>query len=111
MESAEIKSELEDDGPEKSNPITQDDGPGSNPILEETNPEKLYDIQRLRQFGEVPFLIKRMEPQDSVVSYSAAMEILEEVLEFLRRHHIPRGAGIALRITQHTKASCLLILA
>ncbi|KAH8335241.1 hypothetical protein KR067_011246, partial [Drosophila pandora] len=85
--------------------------PESTPILEETGPEKLYDIQRIRQFGEVPLLIKRMEPQDSVVSYSEAVEVLEEVLEFLRRNHIPRGAGIALRITQHTKASCLLILA
>lgn len=74
-------------------------------------PKKLYEIGRIREFGNVPFLIKRMEPHDHTVTYSKAVEGVEELLEFLRRHQIPTGAGIALRITQHTPASCLLILA
>ncbi|KAH8258995.1 hypothetical protein KR038_001488, partial [Drosophila bunnanda] len=72
---------------------------------------KLYDIGRIREFDNVPFLIKRMEPQDSTVTYTKAVEGVVELLELLNRHQIPAGAGIALRITQHTPASCLLILA
>ncbi|KAH8410551.1 hypothetical protein KR009_001330, partial [Drosophila setifemur] len=81
---------------------------GSKTVVE---PRKIYDIRKIGEFGDVPFLIKRLEPQDCVVSYGKAVEIVVELLELLRRHHVPSGTGIALRITQHTPATCLLIVA
>ncbi|KAH8353423.1 hypothetical protein KR084_010833, partial [Drosophila pseudotakahashii] len=73
-------------------------------------PEKLYDINRIRSFKDVPFLIKRMETEDMIVTYGTAVEEVQILLNFLR-DKIPAGSGIALRITEHTPASCLLILA
>jgi len=74
-------------------------------------PRKLYDVERLREFGEVPFVIKRMEPQDFTISYSKAVSSVETILEQLRRNKVPNGIGIALRISNHTPSSCILILA
>ncbi|XP_062120817.1 beta-alanine-activating enzyme isoform X1 [Drosophila sulfurigaster albostrigata] len=73
-------------------------------------PTKLYDIQRLRNFGNVPFVIKRMEPQDFSITYTKAVSSVETILEQLRRNQVPNGIGIALRIANHTPSSCLLIL-
>lgn len=74
-------------------------------------PRKLYDIDRLREFGDVPFVIKRMEPQDFLISYKKAVHTVETILEQLRRNKVPNGIGIALRIANHTPSSCILILA
>ncbi|KAH8266592.1 hypothetical protein KR018_002479 [Drosophila ironensis] len=101
METAEIKTEVEDAAAQETNPESPSRASDS----------RLYDIESIRRFGEVPFLIKRMEPEDSAVSYAKAVEIVEELLEVLRRHQVPRGVGIALRIAAHTRASCLLIVA
>ncbi|KAI8042105.1 hypothetical protein M5D96_003407 [Drosophila gunungcola] len=73
--------------------------------------EKLYDMSRIRAFGNVPFLIKRTEPQDMTLTYGEAVDKVQILLEFLESNKVPAGAGIALRITDHTPASCLLILA
>ncbi|EDW12357.1 beta-alanine-activating enzyme [Drosophila mojavensis] len=72
---------------------------------------KLYDIRRLREFGDVPFIIKRMEPQDLSISYRKAVTNVESILERLRRNRVPTGVGIALRIASHSPSSCILILA
>lgn len=72
---------------------------------------KLYDMERLREFGDVPFVIKRMEPQDLTITYSKAVRSVETILELLRRNHVPNGIGIAFRIANHTPSSCILTLA
>lgn len=72
---------------------------------------KLYDMERLREFGDVPFVIKRMEPQDLTITYSKAVSSVETILELLRRNHVPNGIGIAFRIANHTPSSCILTLA
>lgn len=74
-------------------------------------PIKLYDIVKLREFGDVPFVIKRMEPQDFSISYRKAVSSVETILERLRRNGVPTGIGIAFRIASHTPSSCILILA
>ncbi|XP_017068588.2 beta-alanine-activating enzyme isoform X3 [Drosophila eugracilis] len=75
------------------------------------NQAKLYDINRLRLFKDVPFLIRRMEPQDMTLTYDRAVEQVQILLNMLQSNNVPAGAGIALRITEHTPASSLLILA
>lgn len=72
---------------------------------------KLYDMDRLREFGDVPFVIKRMEPQDLTITYSKAVSSVETILERLRRNHVPSGIGIAFRIANHTPSTCILTLA
>ncbi|KAH8395628.1 hypothetical protein KR222_004091, partial [Zaprionus bogoriensis] len=72
---------------------------------------KLYDMERLREFGDVPFVIKRMEPKDLTITYSNTVATVEAVLERLRSNHVPNGIGIAFRIGNHTPSSCILKLA
>ncbi|KAM8714958.1 hypothetical protein ACLKA7_002068 [Drosophila subpalustris] len=81
----------------------------SDTVIKE--PRKLYDIERLREFGDVPFVIKRMELQDLTISYTKAVSSVETILEQLRRNKVPKGIGIALRIANHTPSSCILTLA
>ncbi|EDW57646.2 LOW QUALITY PROTEIN: uncharacterized protein Dvir_GJ18201 [Drosophila virilis] len=129
MESFKIKIELEDDT--QTDPaihaeasVEHKHDPGSEETLqiefkseidiEPTivgEPKKLFEIQRLREFGDVPFIIKRMEPQDFSISYRKAVSSVETILERLRRNGVPKGTGIAFRIANHTPSSCILILA
>jgi len=44
-----------------------------------------------------------------ILTYGTAAKEVETVLQILRQK-IPPGSGIALRIAEHTPASCLLIL-
>jgi len=101
----EPPSEFEE-APSSENSMKPDVG---TTIIKE--PRKLYDVERLREFGEVPFVIKRMEPQDFTISYSKAVSSVKTILEQLRRNKVPNGIGIALRISNHTPSSCILILA
>lgn len=133
MESFKIKIELEDDTQftAQTDPaihaetsVEHKHDPGSEETLqiefkteidiEPTivgEPKKLFDTQRLREFGDVPFVIKRMEPQDFSISYRKAVSSVETILERLRRNGVPTGTGIAFRIANHTPSSCILILA
>lgn len=72
---------------------------------------KLFDMERLREYGDVPFVIKRMEPQDLIITYTKAISSVEEILERLRLNNVPNGIGIAFRIANHTPSSCILTLA
>ncbi|XP_030380539.1 beta-alanine-activating enzyme isoform X4 [Scaptodrosophila lebanonensis] len=72
--------------------------------------EKLYDLERLLTFGDVPFIIKRVEPEDFTVSYSEVVSNIKMLLLTLR-NQVPSGTGIAFRISHHTPSSCILILA
>ncbi|EDW88531.1 beta-alanine-activating enzyme isoform X1 [Drosophila yakuba] len=80
-------------------------------LTESEQTDKLYDIDRIRAFKDVPFLISRMEPKDTIVTYGDAVEEIQILVNFLRMNGVPAGAGIALRITEHTPASSLMILA
>lgn len=72
---------------------------------------KLFDLERLREYGDVPFVIKRMEPQDLIITYSKAINSIEAILERLRLNYVPNSIGIAFRIANHTPSSCILTLA
>lgn len=72
---------------------------------------KLFDLERLREYGDVPFVIKRMEPQDLIITYSKAINSVEAILERLCLNYVPNGIGIAFRIANHTPSSCILTLA
>lgn len=72
---------------------------------------KLFDMERLREYGDVPFVIKRMEPQDLIITYTKAISSVEAILERLRLNNVPDGIGIAFRIANHTPSSCILTLA
>ncbi|ALC38977.1 U26 [Drosophila busckii] len=73
--------------------------------------KKLYDIERLREFGDIPFLIKRMEPHDFAISYRNAISSAQIIVQLFRKNQVPRSTGIALRLGNHTPSSCTLILA
>ncbi|XP_026834836.1 beta-alanine-activating enzyme isoform X2 [Drosophila erecta] len=85
--------------------------PADVDLGESERSDKLYDIDRIRAFEDVPFLISRMEPKDTIVTYGDAVEQIQVLVDFLRTNEVPAGAGIALRITEHTPATSLMILA
>ncbi|XP_002019099.2 beta-alanine-activating enzyme isoform X1 [Drosophila persimilis] len=121
METIKIEPELDEDAAQND---TGDASGSDNCNLEvKTEPEidigpicveeskRLYDISRLRAFGDVPFVIKRMELKDFPLSYTKAVTSVEKLLAWLRRNKVPNGIGIAFRIAQHMPSSCILILA
>jgi len=87
--------------------------PSDMDLIESTaeQPDKLYNINRIRAFKDVPFLIRRTESKDTIVSYADAADEIQVLMNFLRMNGVPDEAGIALRVTEHTPASSLMILA
>ncbi|XP_002074263.4 beta-alanine-activating enzyme [Drosophila willistoni] len=106
------ETEFDDDKEEESKLKAKSESEGlletKSPCLDESL--KLYDIQRLRKYGDVSFVIKRIDALDVSLSYSKAVSSVENMLEQLHRNNIPTGIGIAFRIFNHTPSSCILIL-
>ncbi|XP_017121271.1 beta-alanine-activating enzyme isoform X3 [Drosophila elegans] len=110
-EKVENKPAEDDNSSQNSVPKLPPDENSKESTAGHEEKEKLYDMSRIRAFENVPFLIKRTEPQDMTLTYGEAVDKVLLLLEFLESNKVPAGAGIALRITDHTPASCLLILA
>jgi len=107
MATAEIHPELAGESQPEEDPPTENWEPKT--ASDAKPPEKLYDINRIQAFKDVPFVIERVETEDMILTYGTAAKEVETVLQILRQK-IPPGSGIALRIAEHTPASCLLIL-